>query len=42
MFPMQISAAQFKAGCLKLMDEVKKTREPIIITKRGRPVAQEL
>jgi prevent-host-death family protein len=38
--PMDISAAVFKAECLKLMDQVEKTRRPIIITKRGRPVAQ--
>ena len=37
---MDISAALFKAECLKLMDQVEKTREPIIITKHGRPVAQ--
>ncbi|MDE2261839.1 MAG: type II toxin-antitoxin system Phd/YefM family antitoxin [Gammaproteobacteria bacterium] len=37
---MNISAAQFKAECLKLMDEVEKTRQPIVITKHGRPVAQ--
>jgi prevent-host-death family protein len=37
---VDISAAQFKAECLKLMDLVEKTREPIVITKHGRPVAQ--
>jgi len=37
---MNISAANFKAECLKLMDQVEKTRQPIIITKHGRPVAQ--
>ncbi len=37
---MEISAARFKAECLKLMDQVEKTREPIVITKHGRPVAQ--
>jgi prevent-host-death family protein len=37
---MDIPAAQFKAECLKLMDLVEKTREPIVITKHGRPVAQ--
>jgi prevent-host-death family protein len=37
---MDISAAPFKAECLKLMDLVEKTREPITITKHGRPVAQ--
>jgi len=37
---MKITATEFKAKCLKLMDEVAKSREPIIITKRGRPVAK--
>ena len=37
---MEISAAQFKAQCLKLMHRVEKTRETIVITKRGRAVAQ--
>ena len=36
---MEISAGEFKAKCLKLMNQVANTREPIIITKRGRPVA---
>ncbi len=35
-----MSAANFKARCLKVMDEVQTTREVIIITKRGRPVAK--
>lgn len=34
-----ISAAEFKAKCLKLMDEVQATGEPITVTKRGKPVA---
>ena len=33
-----ITATEFKAKCLQLMDEVAATRENIIITKRGRPV----
>jgi prevent-host-death family protein len=37
---MDIPAARFKAECLQLMDQVEKSREPIIITKHGRPVAQ--
>lgn len=36
---MKISAGEFKAKCLKLMDEVACTHEPVIITKRGKPVA---
>ena len=37
---VNISAAAFKAECLKLMDEVARTGRPVIITKHGRPVAQ--
>ena len=37
---MHISAAQFKAKCLKLIDEVAATRKPLIITKRGKPLAK--
>jgi prevent-host-death family protein len=33
-------AGQFKARCLKVMDDVRSTREPVIITKNGRPVAK--
>lgn len=36
---MEISAGEFKAKCLKLMDEVASTHEPVVITKRGKPVA---
>ena len=35
-----IKASEFKATCLKLMDEVSETGEEIIITKNGRPVAK--
>ncbi len=37
---MEITAAKFKAQCLSLMDDVAKTRQPVTITKRGRPVAR--
>ena len=33
-------AGQFKAQCLKVMDDVLSTREPVLITKKGRPVAK--
>ena len=36
----QIAAGEFKAKCLHLLDEVQQTRKPIVITKRGRPVAK--
>ena len=35
-----IPAGEFKAKCLKLMDEVKELHQPIVITKHGKPVAQ--
>lgn len=35
-----IKASEFKAKCLQLMDEVAESGEPIVITKKGRPVAQ--
>lgn len=37
--PKSIPAGQFKAQCLRLMDEVQETRVPLVITKRGKPVA---
>jgi prevent-host-death family protein len=36
----KIPAGEFKARCLALMDDVRKTREPVVITKRGKPVAK--
>lgn len=38
--PMEISAAEFKAKCLKLMDKVEHERTQLVITKRGRPIAK--
>lgn len=35
-----IGAGEFKAHCLELLDRVERTRESIIVTKRGRPVAR--
>jgi len=35
-----IAAGEFKAKCLKLLDEVAETRKPIVITKFGKPVAK--
>ena len=35
-----IAAGEFKARCLKIMDRVNATREPVLITKKGRPVAK--
>jgi len=35
-----IGAGEFKAKCLKLLDEVAEKRETLVITKHGKPVAQ--
>ena len=35
-----MKASEFKAKCLKLMDEVAASGEEIVITKRGRPVSR--
>jgi prevent-host-death family protein len=37
---MQMPAGQFKAKCLKLMDEVREFHKEIVVTKRGKPVAR--
>ncbi|MYA59577.1 MAG: type II toxin-antitoxin system Phd/YefM family antitoxin [Chloroflexi bacterium] len=36
------TASEFKAKCLKIMDEVAETGERVVITKRGKPVAEVL
>jgi prevent-host-death family protein len=36
----KIPAGQFKAKCLSIMDRVQKTGEPVLITKRGKPVVR--
>lgn len=36
----QITASQFKAHCLSLLDDVALTGEEVVVTKRGRPVAR--
>ena len=35
-----IAAGEFKAKCLKLLDQVAQKRETLVITKHGKPVAQ--
>jgi prevent-host-death family protein len=37
---MEVKASDFKARCLKLMEQVAATREPLLITKNGKPIAQ--
>jgi len=35
-----IKASEFKAKCLALMDEVAHTGNAVVITKKGKPVAE--
>jgi prevent-host-death family protein len=35
-----ISASELKAKCLAVLDDVNRTGEPVVVTKRGRPVAR--
>lgn len=35
-----IAAGKFKDICLKMLDDVARTRSAVVITKRGRPVAK--
>lgn len=35
-----VPAGKFKAHCLALLDEVEKTRETVVVTMYGRPVAR--
>jgi prevent-host-death family protein len=36
----QVSAAEFKATCLELMDRVRETGVEYVVTKHGKPVAK--
>jgi prevent-host-death family protein len=35
-----ISASEFRARCSAVVEEVHSTREPVLITKHGKPVAR--
>jgi prevent-host-death family protein len=35
-----VSASRFKAECLGLLDDVATTGKPLVVTKRGKPVAR--
>jgi prevent-host-death family protein len=36
----EVPATAFKDSCLQLIDRVQQTREEIVVTKHGRPVAK--
>jgi prevent-host-death family protein len=35
-----VSAAEFKNRCLALVEEVGRTRRPLVVTRHGKPVVQ--
>jgi prevent-host-death family protein len=36
----KVAAGKFKAQCLKVMDHIQATGEPVLVTKRGKPVVK--
>jgi len=36
----RISISEFKATCLAVLERVRTTGEPVLVTKRGQPVAE--
>ncbi len=36
----RIAISKFKATCLRVLERVRRTRKPVLITKFGQPVAQ--
>jgi prevent-host-death family protein len=38
--PEEVPATAFKDSCLQLIERVQQTREEIVVTKYGRPVAK--
>jgi prevent-host-death family protein len=36
----EVAISEFKAKCLAMLEEVQKTKEPLLVTKFGKPVAE--
>jgi prevent-host-death family protein len=37
---VEVSISEFKAKCLALLEQVRMTRQPIRVTRHGKPVAE--
>lgn len=37
--PKIMTAAKFKANCMAIIDEVARTKQSVVITKNGKPIA---
>jgi prevent-host-death family protein len=40
--PNTIAISTFKATCLAVLEQVNKTRQPVLVTRFGKPIAQIL
>jgi prevent-host-death family protein len=38
--PRTVPATEFKAHCLALLEEVRQTRQSLLVTRHGKPVAE--
>ena len=38
--PRTVPATEFKAHCLALLEEVRETRQPLLVTRHGKPVVE--
>ena len=36
----EVAISEFKAKCLAMLEQVRKTKKPIRITRRGKPIAE--
>ena len=36
----EVAISEFKAKCLAILEQVRKTRQPIRVTRHGKPVAE--
>jgi prevent-host-death family protein len=36
----EVAISEFKAKCLALLDQVQRTKKPILVTRFGKPVAE--
>jgi prevent-host-death family protein len=38
--PRTVPATKFKTHCLALLEEVRETRQPLLVTRHGKPVVE--
>ena len=37
---MQITSAEFRSNCFKILDNLESNHDEVVITKRGKPIAK--